>query len=213
MSTTAAPVNDLLRRTHAGDRAAFESLLVRELPYIRERVHRRLGPALRARAETGDLVQDALVRILEHGPRFLVSNDAHLRALLARIVENVIRDGVDHASALRRGRTRERAIEEDDSVLVLDPPAESPTRPSVAAARNEERAWIPLALELLDHDDRRVLVLREWDGLSHADIAADLGVTEDAARMRFGRALARLARAIEALRSGRVHELLSEDAP
>lgn len=211
MSTSVASASDLLRRTHAGDRAAFEALLVRELPYIRERVHRRLGAALRARAETGDLVQDALLRLLEYGPRFLVSNDAHLRALLARIVENVIRDGADRASALRRGRSRERALERD-SVLELDPPADSPRRPSTAAARNEERAWIPLALELLETADRRLLVEREWDGRPFADIAAGLGVTEDAARMRYGRALARLARAIDALRTGRLDEILGEDA-
>ena len=54
----------------------------------------------------------------------------------------------------------------------------------------------------------------DWDGEDalFADIAAGLGVTEDAARMRYGRALTRLARAIDAIRTGRLHEILGEDA-
>jgi RNA polymerase sigma-70 factor (ECF subfamily) len=212
-SPASSPASDLLRRTHAGDRAALEALLVRELPYVRERVHRRLGPALRGAAgvETGDVVQEALIRVLEHGPRFTIADESRLRALLARIVENVIRDGFDRASALRRGARRVKPLS-GDSALRIDPPAASPTRPSVAAGEREERAWIPLALQLLEPDERRVLVEREWDGRSFAELGSALGVSEDAARMRYGRALSRLARAVAALRAGRLDEWLPEGA-
>ncbi len=203
-------VDALLRRSHGGDRDAIDALALRVLPFVRERVHARLGEKLRAKAETGDYVQEALVRVLEYGPRFLVADETRLRALLARIVENVIRDGHDRLVARRRDPAREKPLARD-SILALDPPLEAPTRPSVAAARGEEDAWIPLAMGLLEAADREVLYAREWDGRAFADVGAALGVTEDAARMRHGRAIARLAKIVRLLRAGRMDEVLRED--
>jgi RNA polymerase sigma-70 factor (ECF subfamily) len=82
------------------------------------------------------------------------------------------------------------------------------TRPSAAADRNEKRAWIRLALELLDTADRDVVLLRQWDGLSFAEVGERLGIREDAARMRFERAVARLARLVARLRAGEIAQVL-----
>ena len=60
-----------------------------------------------------------------------------------------------------------------------------------------------LALELLEPEDRQVLLLRQWQELEFAAVGARMGLSEDAARMRFQRALPKLAKKLEALRSGR----------
>ena len=88
------------------------------------------------------------------------------------------------------------------SVLCLDPRARTGSSPSQQASRSEEEAWLRLALDLLEPDDRDVIVLREWAGESFGAIAARLGIAENAARMRFSRALGRLADRVEALRRG-----------
>ena len=52
MPSSDATVGTLLRRWHAGDRDALERLIADHLPWLRNYVHARLGPALRARGET-----------------------------------------------------------------------------------------------------------------------------------------------------------------
>ena len=49
-------------------------------------------------------------------------------------------------------------------------------------------------------EDQHVLQRRVFDGQPFATLAAELDVAEDTARMRVNRALARLARAVAALR-------------
>jgi RNA polymerase sigma-70 factor (ECF subfamily) len=192
---------DLLRAWHAGDRGALADLLARELPWIREQVRPRLGPLLRARAESQDYVQEALIRVLEYGPRFVAADRQRFRGLLLRIIENQLRDMVDWHGAEKRGVRLERPLP-SDSVIDVDS-RRAVTRPSEHAIASERRAWLHLALELLDPEDRRVILLRQWHELEFAAIAELLGVTADAARMRFNRALPQLARKLEDLLAGR----------
>ncbi len=193
----------LLLRWHAGDRAALDVLIERDLPWIRERVARRLGPLLRARGTADDYVQQALVEVLSFAPRFVMEDHSQFRALLARIIENVLRDQNDWYRRKRRNLHQERPLP-SDSVLMLDRPRDSVTRPSENAVRDEQQAYTRLALELLEPEDRKLVLLREWDGLEFASVGNELGISADAARMRFRRAIARLARKVEELMSGRL---------
>jgi RNA polymerase sigma-70 factor (ECF subfamily) len=192
----------LLQRWHAGDRQAIEALVGRDLEWIRGHVRARLGPLLRSRGETMDYVQDAVLDVLQYTPRFLTDDRRQFRALVARIVENHLRDAHDHHAAQRRTPARERPVP-TDSVLDLGVAASTVTRPDAAAERNEQEAWVRLALELLEPADRQVLLLRQWQGLEFAVVGEHLGIAEDAARMRFQRALPKLAKQLEALRAGR----------
>jgi len=190
---------ELLRRWHEGDREALAAIVERELPWLRAHVHRRLGPQLRRRGETEDYVQEALIDALRYGPRFVVADEARLRALLGRIVENTLRDQVERHEAQKRDVGREEPL---PSGSVLDLDTGRVTRPSEAAAAREAEAWVRLALELLDPEDRRAILMREWEGRSFPEIGAALGVGENAARMRFQRALPRLAGKVRELRKG-----------
>lgn len=193
----------LLRRWHAGERAALDRLLEIHLPWIRERVEVRLGPLLRARGASEDYVQDAMLEVLRYSPRFLIEDRAQFRALMARIVENMLGDQNDWFRRKRRDLHRERPLP-DDSVLMLDRPRDSVTRPSEHAIRGEQQAWTRLALELLEPDDRKLILLRQWEERPFAEIGREMGITEDAARMRFQRALGRIARKVEELARGRL---------
>jgi RNA polymerase sigma factor (sigma-70 family) len=200
---------ELLRAWHCGDTAALDVLVARELPWLTKLVQRRLGPLLRARHDTQDIVQEALLGTLRDGPRFVVDDRGHLRALLARIVENVIRRAHEHLTAARRDGRREACLPRSEVVLHLH--TRSPfTRPSQAAAADEERAWMRLALELLDADDRDVIVMREYHEASFAAIGTELGIAEDAARMRLRRALGRLGRVLAGLRHGQLCQVLGD---
>lgn len=199
----------LLQRWHRGDRVALDEILQRDLPWIRSQVGRRLGDALRAKGETQDFVQDAMMEVLRYGPRFLMSDRSQFRALMCRIIENVLRGKHDWFQAHRRQMAREKPLP-DDSLLHLDPPDRSSVaRPSQAAQAQEREAWVRMALELLAPEDREVILRRQWHEQSFGEMGADLGLSEDAARMRYHRALPRLYRKIQQLRGGRIAEALA----
>jgi RNA polymerase sigma-70 factor (ECF subfamily) len=210
----AADTVQLLMRWANGDQQALADLVATDAAWIEAHVRGRLGPHLRQRVDTQDIVQNTLLNVLRTGPRFVCSDRTHMRALLARMVENTIRAEAHHQQAGKRDRRRE--VREDPaasaSVLVLDRHAATITDPGSAAAHAETRDWLRLALELLDPDDRNVILWREYEGLAFADVAARLAMTEDAARMRFSRALPKLARKLKALRSGDLGVALADPA-
>ncbi len=195
---------DLLRRWRSGDASALGELLQRDLPWIRSHVQRRLGPELRRKAETGDIVQEAMVHILEDGPRFVLSDNQQFRALIAAIVENVLRYQHRAHHQQRRDVLREQSPP-STGILDLDG-----TSPSQAAMRGEDTAWLELGLELLDPSDRDVIVWRQWDGLAFAEVGQRLGISTDHARIRFHRALAKLGPLMRKLRGGQLATVLAE---
>lgn len=186
-------------------------LVAQERPLVEQHIRRRLGSLLRRDVDTQDIVQETMLQALRSAPRFLLSDRAQLRGLLVRMVENRLRSAAVRQQRQKRDARRDAPLEAapvgDSAVLDLDHAA-SVTDPGDAAARDDVRAWIRLALELLDPDDREVLVLRDYRELAFDEIAARTGEAPDTVRMRHRRALPKLARALARLRSGRLEELL-----
>lgn len=207
--TSVTLTRELLLRWHQGDQDALAELVRQDATWIEDHVHRRLGPQLRQRADTQDIVQSTLLEVLRAAPRFVVSDRAHLRALLAKMVENALHVQVRHAQAARRDVRREQPVAATDgSVLLLDAQPATVTRPSLAAERSETRSWVRLGLELLDPEDRSVVYWREYDELSFGEIGQRLGIDENTARMRFHRALPKLAKKLQQLRQGQLDRAL-----
>ena len=74
--------------------------------------------------------------------------------------------------------------------------------PDSAAGRAEKREWIRLGLELVSPEERELIELRQFEGLSFEALARRLKLpSEDAARMRFNRALASLTVSLQKVRS------------
>lgn len=200
-----------LKQWNQGDRKALEDLLVRHLSWVRARVRKRLGPFLRKKGDSCDYVQDAVVQFLQYGPRITVSDEGQFRALLCRIVENTLCNRYEWFTARRREIARERPLP-TDTVLSLDLPQATVNSPSQSAARHEQEAWVRLGIELVSPEDREVLVLREWDGLSFKEIGKHLGIPSGTAQVRHFRALARLSDTVGAIRRGNLKDLIQEDA-
>lgn len=198
--TDATPV--LLERLHRGDESAMAALLELHLPWLRSHVERRLGDFLRRHGDADDYLQDAMADFLRDAPQFQVRDGAQFRSLLARVVENTLRDRNDWFRAKRRDLARNAALP-SESVLALDPALHRGTTPSRAADRSETREWVRLALELMGAEDRKIILAREYEDRSFVDIGSDLGMTANAVRMRWVRAVARLAELLQELRAGR----------
>lgn len=190
-----------LRSAHAGDRRALHTLIRDHLPWIEARVRQRLSPAVRAEGDTQDFVQEALLEVLRDGPKFEIDSTDGFRALMARIVENTLIDRQRYMHRQQRDRRRQQDLL-SDSVVDLSAAGRSTASPASHAARSEQQAWLRLALELLDPEAREAIELRDWQELSFAEAGARLGITEEAMRKRYRRALPKLARKLEVLRRG-----------
>jgi len=66
------------------------------------------------------------------------------------------------------------------------------TSPSEAVVRSELRERVRTVMACLSPQDQEVLWMRHSDQLSFADAATVLGITENAATVRYARALRRL---------------------
>jgi RNA polymerase sigma-70 factor, ECF subfamily len=209
MSADKSKTIQLLEQWHSGDPKGLERLLEHHLTYIRRKVGERLTPFLRKKGETGDYVQDVVVQFLQNAPRFIISDAKHFRALLIRIVENSLRDEYAKFTARRREVARERPLP-SDTVLYLDTPVNALRTPSKSAQRHEQEALVRLGMELLGAKDREVIVHREWDRLSFVEIGKRLIISQDAARMRYNRALEQLEERIWDLRRGKLDRALEK---
>jgi len=186
-----------------------EDILQRHLPWVQAYVHRRLGNFRRSKADTGDIVQDAMVQFLKYGPRIRLASDQQFRNLLGRIVENVVCDNYDWFTAQRRALAKESPLPRD-TLLILDPPVNRVDSPSKIVSNHEEAAWIRLGLELLDPAFRQVIVLRRWEDLSFAQIAERLGTSKSTARRKYLHSVNRLIEVVDALKNGRIDDALSD---
>lgn len=203
---------DLLRRWYEGDADAMSLLVRRHRDWLWRYARNRLSERVRAFHTSEDVVQEVLVQLLRNGPAFLPENDLQLRALLGKIVLHRILDLAEYAGA--ECREPERGERFPTSVVSRIGPAEhSSNLPDRLAAAREEENRVRLAMELLEPEDRRVLLLRQYEGLPFAEVGERLGITPKAAAKRFERAVTRLGRELRRLESGDLSELTEEILP
>jgi RNA polymerase sigma-70 factor, ECF subfamily len=169
--------SELIVRTAGGDRSAFEVLYRRYARPVFGLALRRLGD--RGRAE--DAVQETFASIWRAARSYKPELGPGAPWLYA-VARNAITD---------RGRAR------------AEPPAEAPDEASPEAGPPEraEQGWtawrVHRALEELNPNERNVIELAYWSGLSQSEIAEFLNIPLGTVKTRTRAALARLADQLE----------------
>jgi len=200
MTDAADNTVELLQRWYGGDPRALEPLLADNLEWMRRDLRRRVPRELRAQFETLDLVHDGVVQLLKNGPRFAPESRNQFRAWLSKVLLYAVRDRLDQMHAAKRNAAAQRLPSE--GISRVEARERTPTTPELAVHRKEKRAWVRLAMELLQPDERELIDLRQYQELPFDEIARRLGLaSEDAARMRFNRALASLTLCMQRARS------------
>lgn len=174
-------------RARAGDRAAMDALVERYGPLVRSALHATMAPDVRARVDTDDLFQSTMTTALADLRGFVWSDEPSFRAWLLTVARREAQmAGRFHR---RQGRTPER----EGSPESLDAVAAGRTTPSVAATRGETARRLEEAVQDLDPEERKVVELHSFRGLTFTETARLAGLPgEDAARQLFRRALKRL---------------------
>lgn len=183
----------LLERVRAGDRAALDELLARHRGYVRRMVELRLDRRLGARVDASDVVQEAQLEVAQRIDDFLQRNPMPFHVWLRKTAcERILRLRRRHVGAGNRSLDREVALPEGSSVMLAQQLLGPEAPPSRHAAARETAALLGQALARLADDDREIVLLRSFEGLSNQEAAQVLGVEGAAASKRYGRALLRL---------------------
>ncbi|MEZ5964029.1 MAG: sigma-70 family RNA polymerase sigma factor [Planctomycetota bacterium] len=181
---------DLFQQASAGDRTALDDLLEQYLPQLHAFVRARLGPGLRLREASVDVVQSVCRQILGARDDFDFHGEERFRAWLFTSALNKLREKVRHHQREMRDPTREEvAVEEAQSAAIA-----SMLTPSHEAIAAETTAALNESLAALSEEHREVIALARVVGLPHRVIGDVLGRSEEATRQLLGRALLRLAR-------------------
>lgn len=162
----------------AGDVTRFETLMRRH----NQRVFRTARVILRSDADAEDAAQQAWLSAYTHLAQW--GGRARFSTWLTRIVAR---------EALHRLRGHGR----DHLELVDDRPSPAASSPEDETTRAEVRAILERAIDALPEGFRAVLVLRDLEELSSAEVGEVLGLTEEAVRVRLHRARRALRAGIE----------------
>jgi RNA polymerase sigma-70 factor (ECF subfamily) len=167
----------LVAEARDGDRSAFDALVRRTWADTYSLAFRLTGNAEDAR----DVCQEAYLRAYRGLRRF--RGDARFTTWLYRITAN--------CASTQLGRRRRHRHEELDEDLELSDPSPSidPVNRSESASLRDA---VQKALAALPPKLRTVVVLRDIYDLSHEVIAAELGISVSAAKVRLHRARHRL---------------------
>jgi RNA polymerase sigma-70 factor, ECF subfamily len=172
---------EIIDRVKAGDTALYEIIMRR----YNRRLYRAARAILRDDAEAEDVMQDAYVRAYEHLEQF--AGRARFSTWLTRIAVH---------EALSRLRLRNRDQQLDDYAcdgdISMKMVGTSPD-PEQSASRTELSQLLEAALLDLPEQYRTVMMLRDVEGLSTAETAATLDLTEENVKIRLhrGRSMAR----------------------
>lgn len=188
LAPTADTDEDLARRFAAGEGGAFDTLVRRHRDAIYRFVRWHLGAT---REEAEDVTQDVLVEMLRSLPRY--EGRSRLRTWVLGLAHNLCR---------RRKRAAQRTLPAGPGPGPGPEPAAVPDRAidmEALLARREIQERVRSAIDALGPEHRGVVLLREIEGLSYAEIAKVLHVPIGTVRSRLHNARAALAECLVAL--------------
>jgi RNA polymerase sigma-70 factor (ECF subfamily) len=190
----------LINRLHAGEKAARDELLMRVMHRLELLARRMLKqfPAVRRWEETGDVLQDALLRLL----RGLETKTPESTRDFFNLAANRIRSSLLDLARKHggpHGLGPNIVLPGSGGKDVSTPPEPSDAGPSA----DELERWCHFheAVEKLPAEEREVVGLHFYHGWSFVEIAELFQIDERSARRRWQRACVKL------------HELLQGDVP
>ena len=168
-STGEAVELEAMRQLASGNDSALNTLMDEWSPRVTAMLYRMTGNPTVA----GDLAQETFVRLYQTCRRFRPRNVARpfstwLFGIAANLAKNHLR---------WKGRHPEAPLES-----AADP--SDPDNPASSAESAERAVAVRAAIATLPIDQREVLILSEYEGLSHAEIALVVGCSVKAVERR-----------------------------
>jgi RNA polymerase sigma-70 factor (ECF subfamily) len=171
----------------AREGASFEALVKEHQDRVYDFCCRMLGDA----EEASDVAQEVFVSVHQHLAEFRAG--ASMSTWLLRIARNQCLNRLKYLR--RRGRGRSDALS-DASEEALSEAQPSP-KPDEALEVADAKAVVRRAIDLLEEEQRLLVVLRDLEGLSYEEIATVADLPLGTVKSRLHRARERLAELID----------------
>lgn len=174
----------IIAQVCAGDTNAFEALVVAYQKQVYNLALRTVGNE----EDAADMTQEVFLRAYRALGTF--RGESKFSVWLYRLTTNVC---IDFLRSRRRHPTVSlTASEDDDEQPQFDLPADESVGPEQQLTRSEMRRSVARGLDSLPDDARKILILRELDGLSYAEIGKVLRLEAGTVKSRLFRARRRL---------------------
>ena len=188
---------DLLRHAQRGNEDALNEVLIKHRDRLRRMVAVRMNQKLQGRVDASDVIQDTFIEASRALDSFLANPTMPVFVWLRRLAgEKLIQAHRNHLGAQKRAAGREQqnyggapAATSQSLAIQL---AANMTSPSQAAQKNEAKDQLMAALENMDAMDREILTLRHFEHLNSRETADVVGMSYEAVKKRYVRALDKL---------------------
>lgn len=189
----------LVAQARDGDRSALGRLLEKYREFLQAIAERELDPALRAKIGGSDVVQETFTEAHRDFPQFRGVSAPEFHNWLLQILGRNLQDVFRRFGRQKRDVDREvRQVGRSSAHAMLDRIAGNLPTPSRLLHGRERDEQLETAIAQLSDRHREAVELRHRDNLSFVEMGDRLGLTEDAARKLWARAIHKLQKLLEA---------------
>jgi RNA polymerase sigma-70 factor (subfamily 1) len=183
-----------------GEEKALNKLFAKYQGKILRIVRLRLPPNLRQklRLQSMDIVQEVFMHAFQHLKEFEPQSQGHFLNWLSKKSEWYIMDRLDYVSRAKReapcgeiSMDQEITPSNESSEMQIQIKDDG-TTPSQFAVRQEREQLIDSLLEVLEPEERDLIIHRDLEELTFQEIGEILGKSEDAVRKQYCRAFKKL---------------------
>jgi RNA polymerase sigma factor (sigma-70 family) len=196
----------LLVAAKLGSEEAINKLFAQHQARILRIVRLRLSPTLRPKLQlqSMDIVQEVFIHALQNLKDFEPQSQGHFFNWLSKKVEWYIKDRLDYVNRLKRKAPEgEISTGQDDIIKIKKHGQDMPVHvkdaiedngptPSQYAVKKDREELIDSLLDLLEPEDKEIIINRNLEELSFAEMGKIQNKSEDAARKQYSRAFKRL---------------------
>lgn len=175
-----------LTQAQEGSQQGFAELYEHIAPSLHTWAHLRIRPEQSAHLDPADLVQEVWLRAWRQIDSF-EGDGSYFRFWIFRIAKNVLLE------AVRRGQKSKGAGGPSTRLKQANNQLDHATAVSQKVARDESLGLFRDQVELLDPDERKLVLHCGLEGLPHAQVAERLGLSCEAVTKRWQRLRTRLA--------------------
>lgn len=188
------PDEVLAARAREGDEIAFQILVDRHAPQLRQRIRRKLPATLRRKVSESDVLQVAYLAAHDRLARFEERGQGSFRAWVNQIVDHKVLEVLRrYLATAKRSVDREVSRGNRPDTHNLGAHVASPSEHAVAG---ELQAKTRDAMRTLPDDYREILRLVQDEGFTLAEAGSRMDRSAGAAEKLYGRAIYRLTKAV-----------------
>lgn len=185
---TPEEINVLIEKSLNGDMLAFEDLVHQYERLVYATAYRMLNN----HSDAQDVSQEVFMKIYQKLDMYKPTYS--FGAWVSTITTNACIDYI-RKNKKQSVLSLDKEIEFDDSSVSLTVESKEPT-PEQEFLRKEKQELLEQAIDMLDHESRELIILRDVNGLSYNDIADSLGLKLGTVKSKISRSRLKLQKII-----------------